>query len=73
MKSYRFLARAGGYLFKTELEALNDEEAQNVFVKCIEEGKYECAQEGTVRKELLLVTYEELNGNRTELTGSKNG
>jgi len=60
MKSYRFLARAGGYLFKADLEALDDEEAQVRFVKCIKEGDYKLSKESTCDPKLLLVTFEEV-------------
>lgn len=60
MKTYRFQARAGGYLFVTVLEAPDDEKAKENFINCIKEGDYKLSKEGTCDPKLLIVTFEEV-------------
>ena len=60
MTTYRFLAFAMGQKIKCEVQASSDQEAKELFVKKLGEGDFEKSPEGTYRKDLLIVTYEEL-------------
>jgi len=60
MNRYRFLAFAMGYKIKCDLEAFDDLDAKKIFVRKLGEGDFEKSPEGTYRKDLLIVTYEEL-------------
>ena len=61
MKQYLFSARAAGLLIRSTVNAANDEEAQECFVKNLNEGKFSVSNEVLYTPRRIFVTYEELD------------
>ena len=61
MKQYLFSARAAGLLIRSTVNAANDEEAQEGFVKNLNEGKFSVSNEVLYTPRRIFVTYEELD------------
>jgi len=61
MKQYLFSARAAGLLIRSTVNAANDEEAQEGFVKNLNEGKFSVSNEILYTPRRIFVTYEELD------------
>ena len=61
MKQYLFSARAARLLIRSTVNAANDEEAQEGFVKNLNEGKFSVQEENLYTPRLDFVTYEELD------------
>ena len=66
MKLYRLIARFAGQRITLDVNASNDEEAKNNFIKELTKdgGKWRSEKEITYSPSKVFITYEEINDNR---------
>jgi hypothetical protein len=66
MKLYRLIARFAGQRITLDVNASNDEEAKNNFIKELtkDSGKWRSEKEITYSPSKLFITYEEINDDR---------
>jgi len=66
MKLYRLIARFAGQRITLDVNASNDEEAKNNFIKELtkDSGKWRSEREITYSPSKLFITYEEINDDR---------
>jgi hypothetical protein len=76
MKLYRLIARFAGQRITLDVNASNDEEAKNNFIKELtkDSGKWRSEKEVTYSPSKIFITYEEINDDRnvTVVTTEKN-
>jgi hypothetical protein len=61
MKSYRFTARYAGQRIILDVNAIDDDEAKDNFIKQLREGGGSWSKEITYSPSKVFLTYEELN------------
>jgi hypothetical protein len=66
MKLYRLIARFAGQRITLDVNASNDEEAKNNFIKELtkDDGKWRSEKEITYSPSKVFITYEEINDDR---------